>query len=155
METLIPSLRVWNTWKQVRKLTVVAVYEDVATGTRVEDFCRGLVRDLGNRCDLSRQMWLVSELRLTKLRAIAATEAAAADMIVIAVHHAEALPDEVRSWLTLWHATRRTRPAVLVALFDPLFSGSSSGIQTYLKETAKAARADFVAYSDESAEART
>jgi hypothetical protein len=83
------------------------------------------------------------------LRAIAAGEAAAADLVVISVHHAEALPGEVRSWIDLWLKQKRSRPTVLSALFDPLHAGSSSSIQTFLQGVARKGNMEFLACSEE------
>jgi hypothetical protein len=97
-------------------------------------------------------MWLLTELRTTQLRAIAAREAASADLVIISVHHAEALPDEVKSWIDLWLKQKSSRPAVLSALFDPLYLGTSSSIQAYLREVAKRGKMEFLARSEEKPE---
>ena len=92
---------------------------------------------------------MLTELRTAQLRAIAAGEAAAADLVVISVHHAEALPSEVTGWLELWLKKRGSRPAVLLALFDPLYLGTSSSIQAYLQQVAKRGKMEFLTHSEE------
>ena len=133
----------------MQRISVSAVYEDPATGTRVDDFCELLARSLGVDCEICKELWPLTELRTPKLRAIAAGEAAAADLVVISVHHAEALPAEVKSWLDLWLKHKRSRPTVLSALFDPLYVGSSSSIQTFLQSVARKGHMEFIARSDE------
>ena len=72
--------------------------------------------------------------------------------MIVSVHHAEALPDEVRSWIDLWLKQKGSRPPVLLALFDPLYLGTSSSIQAYLKEVAKRGNMEFLARSEEKPE---
>ncbi len=111
-----------------------------------------LFRCLGRNCEFTKEMWLLTELRTAQLRAIAAREAAAADLVIISVHHAEALPDEVKSWIDLWLKQRSSRSAVLLALFDPLYLGTSSSIQACLREVAKQGNMEFLARSEEKPE---
>lgn len=96
-----------------------------------------LAKSLGRNCEISKEFWLLTELRTPKLRAIAAGEAAAADLVIISVHHAETLPGEVKRWIDLWLKQKGNRPTVLSALFDPLYAGSSGSIQTFLQGVAR------------------
>ena len=74
---------------------------------------------------------------MPELRAIAAEEAALADLIIISVHHFETLPDGVKSWIDLWLGQRNNHNIVLLALFDPVYQGTSSSMKAYLQEVAK------------------
>ena len=94
----------------------------------------------------------MTELRTPQLRAIAAGEAAATDLVIVSVHHAETLPDEVKSWIDLWLKHKRSHPAVLLALFDPLHLGTSGSIQVYLREVARRGNMEFLARSEEKPE---
>ncbi|HNR72344.1 MAG TPA: hypothetical protein PLV05_06640 [Verrucomicrobiota bacterium] len=149
MDTTLASLRVWPLWQKARHLAVSGVHEDSATGARAEEFCQTLARGLGNKCAISRELWLATELQAASLRAIAAAEAAAADLVIVSVHHAETLPDEVKRWLDLWLKPKRRRPAVLLALFDPLYLGSSAAIQSYLQNAAQRGHREFLARTEE------
>lgn len=149
MDTTLASLRVWPLWQKARRLAVSGVHEDSATGARAEEFCQTLTRSLGNKCAISRELWLATELQAASLRAIAAAEAAAADLVIVSVHHAETLPDEVKRWLDLWLKPKRRRPAVLLALFDPLYLGSSATIQSYLQNAAQRGHREFLARTEE------
>ena len=91
-------------------------------------------------------------LPTSPLRAIAAREAAAADLVIVALHHAETLPNEVKSWIELWLKQRGKRPAVLLALFDPLYQGTSSSMQACLREVARRGHMEFLARSEEKPE---
>jgi len=94
-------------------------------------------------------MNLFTELGVPQLRAIAASEAALAHLIIISVHHAESLPDGVKSWIDLWLGQRNNRRSVLLALFDPIYQGTSSSIKAYLEEVAKRGGMEFLAKSEE------
>jgi hypothetical protein len=133
---------------------VSAVSEDLSTGARVDEFCEGLSRYLGPQCKITKDMWPLTELRTAQLRAIAATEAASADLVAISVHHAESLPGEVKNWIDLWQRQRGDRPSVLLALFDPLYLGTSSSIQAYLQGVAQKGNMEFLVQSEEGPEGR-
>jgi hypothetical protein len=137
MDATFTRLRVWPTWQKMKRISVSAVHEDPATGARADDFCEMLAKSLGRNCEISKEFWLLTELRTPKLRAIAAGEAAAADLVIISVHHAETLPGEVKRWIDLWLKQKGNRPTVLSALFDPLYAGSSGSIQTFLQGVAR------------------
>ena len=103
-------------------------------------------------CEVSRGMWPESELRLPQLRSIAPDYAACADLIIISVHHAESLSDEMKGWVEQWLERKDRRAAVLLALFDPVNGGVSSSIEAYLREVAKRGSMEFVALSLETPE---
>jgi hypothetical protein len=152
MDTILSRLRVWPLWQKAKRFAVSAVHEDSATGARAEEFCQTLAKCLGRTSEISKEMWLLTELRASQLRAIAAREAAAADLVIVSLHHAETLPNEVKSWIDLWLKQKRSRPAVLLALFDPLYLGTSSSIQVYLREVARRGNMEFLARSEEKPE---
>jgi hypothetical protein len=143
---------VWPLWQKAKRFNVSAVHEDSATGARAEEFCQTLAKSLVRTPEISKELWMLTELRTTPLRAIAAQEAAAADLVIVSVHHAEALPKEVKSWIDLWLKRRGNRPGVLLALFDPPYLGTSSSIQTCLSEVARRGHMEFLARSEERAE---
>jgi len=145
-------LRVWRIWKKLKRLAVSAAYEDRATEVRVNDFCQSFSRDLGHPCELSKGMWPGCQLRLPQLRSIAADDAAHADLIIISVHPAESLPDEMKGWVDQWLGRKDRRAAVLLALFDPVSRGVSSSMAAYLQEVAKRGSMEFVAQSQETPE---
>jgi hypothetical protein len=152
MDTILSRLQAWPHWQKAKRFVVSAVHEDSATGARADEFCQTLAKCLSRNCVIAKEMWLLTELRTAQLRAIAAREAAAADLIVISVHHAETLPDEVQSWIELWLKQKGSRHPVLLALFDPLYLGTSSSIQTYLRDVAKRGNMEFLARSEEKPE---
>jgi hypothetical protein len=152
MDTALSRLRVWPLWRKAKRLVVSGVHEDSPTGVRAEEFCQTLARCLGGKCVIAKELWLLTELRTASLKSIAAGEAAAADLVIVSVHHAETLTDEVTGWIDLWLKQKRRRPAALFALFDPLYLGSSGSIQAYLREVAKKGDMEFLARSEEKPE---
>ncbi len=108
-----------------------------------------LAKSLVRTPEISKELWLLPELRTPQLRAIAAQEAAAADLVIISVHHAEALPKEIKLWIDLCVKQRGNRPGVLLAIFDPPYLGSSSSIQACLHEVAQRGHMEFLARSEE------
>ena len=152
MDATLTKLRVWPTWQKMKRINVSAVHEDYATGVRIDDFCEMLAKSLGAGCEVSKELWPLTELRTLKLRTIAAGEAAAADLVIVSVHHAETLPEEVNSWIDLWLKQKGRRPAVLSALFDSLHVGSSSYLQTFLQGVARKGNMEFLARSEEKPE---
>jgi hypothetical protein len=152
MDATLTKLRAWPAWQKLKRIVISAVHEDSATGARADDFCQSLARSLGRNCEVAKELWPLTELRTPKLRAIAAAEAAAADLVIISVHHAEALPGEVTSWIDLWLKQKGNRPPVLLALFDPLYLGTSNSMQVFLQEVARKRNMEFLARSEDKLE---
>ena len=146
---LLTKLRVSERGSEPRRLTALAAYEDSRTNTRVSDFCRNLEQSLGPQCELVKQMWMLSELRLPQLRSIAAKEAAAADLVIISIHHNESLPDELQSWIELWLPYDGHRPELLVALFDPIYTGVSASLRAYLESVARRGQMEFMVQTED------
>jgi hypothetical protein len=146
---MISKLRVWPIWKELKHFAVSAACEDSSTNTRTDEFCRGLSRDLGQNCNVVKVVWLFNELGMPQLRAIGAGDAALAHLIIISVHHAETMPESVKSWLDLWLGQRHNRSSVLLALFDPVYRGVPSSIKGYLQEVAKKRGMEFLVKSED------
>jgi hypothetical protein len=154
MDLMISKLRVWPIWKELKHFAVSAACEDSSTSTRADEFCRGLSRELAPSCTIAKEIWLFNQLCVPGLRAIAAGEAALAHLIIISVHHAENLPDGVKTWIDLWLKQRNNHSMVLLALFDPVYQGVSSSIKAYLQEVAKRGGMEFLANSEDAPEYR-
>lgn len=147
MQTTVSDPRVWGRWREAKRLGVLATFEDSVTGTRIKEFCQDLSRRLGQHCQIVEHVWLFSMFRLRELQEIAAEEAAAADLIVMAVHDAESLPDEVKTWMDLWLRPETTRKAVLVVLLDSAPGGAPRPIEEYLEDRARQGGLEFLAES--------
>ena len=154
MDTTLTKPQLWQRWKEAKQLGLLAAFEDSITGTRVKEFCQGLSRDLGQHCRITEHVWLFSTLRLRELREIAAEEASASDLIIVSVHQAEHLPDEVKSWIDLWLQHKANHSAVLLALLDPADEDAPSSTRTYLQDVARKAGMTFLVESTEEPETR-
>jgi hypothetical protein len=110
----------------------------------VNIFVQSLIHNFGQDSQILKGMWPVSAIRTEKLRAIAAGEAALADLVVVSFHHADSLPDEVKNWIELWLGWKGKCSGALVALFDPLQEGDSAVLKASLEETAKKGNMEFL-----------
>jgi len=144
MDTAVTDPQVWQRWRETPRLVLLATFEDSVTGKRVKDFCQGLSRNLGQRCQIIEHVWLFSTFRLRELQEIAAEEASASDLVILSVHQAEDLPDEVKSWIELWLSHKGARPAVLLALLDPAHEEVPGPTQAYLRDVARRGGMDFL-----------
>src|SRR5579862_6505421 len=88
-------------------LNVVIAYEDLETGKRAMKTYDYLVEHLGDQCLFTNQMWKFDVLAVPKLRDIAAKDAVAADIIIVAAHEGNELPAEVKAWIS--NGSRSTR----------------------------------------------
>ena len=155
MNTTVTDPPVWQRWKEAKRLVLLATFEDSVTGMRVKGFCQGLSRDLGQQCQIIEHVWLFSTFRLRELQEIAAEEASASDLIIISVHQAESLPDEVKNWIDLWLGQKGTRDTVLLALLDPPYEGASRSTEAYLQEIARRGGMEFLVQSCDGAASRS
>jgi len=149
MDPALSRLHAWPLWQKAKRFAVSGVHEDAATGARAEEFCQMLFKCLSRNGECTKELWMLTELRGVPLRAIAAREAAAADLVIISIHHAEKLPSEIQSWIDLWLKQKVIRSTVLLALFDPPYLGTSSSIQTFLQQVAQRGKMEFMARSEE------
>jgi hypothetical protein len=137
MNNTTGNARLWERWKGAEQLALMATFEDSTTCTRVKEFCQGLMRDLGERCKVIQHVWVFSTFRMAELQAIAADEAAVADLVVIAARQTHGLPEEVKSWIEKWLQRKGERQTVLVALLQRPYDGVPGPVWVYLQEVAK------------------
>ena len=147
MHTTASDSRVWQRWSEAKQLSLLTAFEDSATGTRVKEFRQELARHLGDHCQLIEHVWIFSTFRLRELQEIAAEEASAADLVIISMHDAESLPEEVKGWIELWLRLKGTRKAVLLALLDPVPNGAPGALEAYLQESARRGGLEFLVES--------
>jgi hypothetical protein len=154
MNTTVTDTQVWQRWKEAKRLVLLATFEDSVTGQRVKEVCQGLSRSLGQQCQIIEHVWLFSTLRLRELQEIAAEEASVSDLVIISVHQAEGLPDEVKSWIDLWLRHKGARHAVLLALLDPAYEEVPGPTQAYLQDAARRGGMEFLVESADAAAPR-
>lgn len=121
---------------------VVIAYEDFETGQNARKTYDFLVEHLGNEFCLNNQMWKFDVLAMPKLREIAANDAAAADLILVALRGNNELPAEVREWMELW-LRQGTRAIAVVALFEVPGQPVGNLIRDYLADVARRAKVEF------------
>src|ERR1035438_7664800 len=149
MSMTVTEPQVWQRWKEAKRLVLVATFEDSITGQRVKEVCQGLSRSLGQQCQIIEHVWLFSTLRLRELQEIAAEEASVSDLVIISVHQAEGLPDEVKTWIDLWLNHKGARHGVLLALLDPAYEEVPGPTQAYLQDAARRGGMEFLVASSD------
>jgi hypothetical protein len=147
MDSRVTDPQAWQQWREASRLALLATFEDSVTGMRVKDFCQDLSRNLGQQCQIIERVWLFSTFRLRELQEIAAEEASASDLVIISVHQAGDLPDEVKGWIDLWLSHKGDRRAVLLALFDAAYEGVPGPTQAYLQDVARRGGMKFLVES--------
>jgi hypothetical protein len=128
------------------QLNFFLVYEDYVTGTDTMRSLNRFIQRTGLPHEFSTQnVWKFETLATLPLRNIAASEAARADMVIIAAHGPGLLPVAVMHWIELWIAQRGTSPAALVALLDGADGDTCEALplETYLEKCARRGRMDF------------
>ena len=132
-------------------LNVVMAYEDFDTGKHAKKTYDFLVENLGHECHFNHQMWKFDVLGISKLREMAAKDAAMADIIIISCRGTE-LPAEVKAWIELW-LQDHSHPIALVALFDRRSDDLDQARASleYLQAVAKRGQMEFFVQPDPSA----
>ncbi|MBI5773406.1 MAG: hypothetical protein HZA89_06650 [Verrucomicrobia bacterium] len=126
---------------------VLIVYEDFASGWRAKTICQNLVRECGGDCEFQQTMWKFDALKISRLKDIAAEEAAGADMIIISTQSDSPLAEEVKSWIELWAVEKvpQNRSLVSMSISDASPAGGTGSAHSYLERVAQRAHMDFFA----------
>jgi hypothetical protein len=104
---------------------------------------------LEDRYCLELRLWRFDLLRIPELKGAAATDAARADMILIATRGAGELPAEVKAWIEVWLAQKgevQHDKCALAALFDvprDKVEAASLAQFAYLQHVARKGSLDF------------
>jgi hypothetical protein len=131
--------------RTVPVFSIVAAYEDFTTGRRAECLCDFIESSLVHEWRAVRHLWKFELLEVPALRKLAAQDADAANLILIACHRQTELPPGVLAWTELWRA-RHSRAVGLMGLFDHPPGQAAHGCltQTYLKHLAQQTHLEFV-----------
>jgi hypothetical protein len=136
-----------------RDLVAIVVCEDPMTAPRACALLKRVGRKAAVEGRLIYSWWTFSVLASASLRQLAAGEAAAADLVIIAAREGPGLPEEVKDWISLWLATGEYhhRRRALVALLEPdkKRNGDAQGVLSDLKGLAEADEVDFFANGEE------
>jgi hypothetical protein len=122
------------------QFNVVIAYEDFETGKRAMKTYEYLLENLGHECRFNNQMWKFDVLSVSKLRDMAARDAATADLVIVSAHGANELPADVKKWIELWLLERKNTIA-LVGLFDP--GAGENPVLSYLTNVAQSGQIEF------------
>ena len=136
-----------------KDLVAVVVCEEPMTAPRACALLKRVGRQSGSEGRLLYSWWTFGVLASASLRQIAASEAAEADMVIIAAREGPGLPQSIKDWISLWLATGEYHPRrrALVALLEPdkAANGASRGVVTELKHLAEADDIDFIANGED------
>lgn len=131
--------------EQAKDLLVVMACEDARTAPHACALLKRVGLNVGDEGRFIYSWWTFSVLSSAALRQVAANEAAAADIIVVAAHEGPGLPQPVGEWLRLWvgKASNPRRAKALVALLEPY--QTYRGVTNELKRMAELGSLDFFA----------
>ena len=137
-----------------KDLVAIVVCEDPMNAPRACAMLKRVGSKAGVQGRLLYSWWTYDVLASASLRLLAASEAATADMVIIAAREGPGLPEGVKEWIRLWLATGEYHPRrrAMVALLEPdkKQSGPSRGVLSELKHLAEADDVDFFANGEES-----
>jgi len=128
-----------------KDLKVVVACEDSAAAQQVCELLARIGHNSGPEGRLIYSWWNFDVLAIAQLRTLAAEEAAAAGMIIIAARERPNLPVGVVDWIKRWLDLRQERGGALVAVLDSDRTKPevSEGILLQLKKSAALGQMDF------------
>lgn len=125
---------------------MVAVYEDFESGLRLIEFVKRLKFRIDNEFVINTSLWKFEMLEIPQIRSASAREAAAADLILVAMDNHVPLRVEVRDWLSGWVPERHGRVGALVATFgvNAHCGAADAVVETTLRDAATEAELQFL-----------
>ena len=131
-----------------RTINVVILFEDIAAGKRAKKIYDCLVLHLKD-FEFDYEVWKFDILENAKLQELAASDAAAADIIIIAMHGDTEFPAHIKAWFDLW-VGQNGNPMALVVLYDVYPTETSAPARTrgYLESVAQRGNMDFFVQPD-------
>jgi hypothetical protein len=100
----------------VDDIAAVILYDEIASGFRAKDVCDRLALGLAGDVELRVSLWRTDVLKDCGKSNLALSEAAAADLVVLALRSGKFLSKLVREWLENWAMARHVEDAALVVL---------------------------------------
>jgi len=128
------------------ELKVLLLYEDAETGLRAKRSVAALHGQGDLDAGVETRLWRLDLLSTVWLREQAATEAVAADVIIVSLHGDDELSEAMREWLRLWLQRKADRPYALGVLLDadPVREDRAQSAAGYLERVANAGGADLL-----------
>jgi hypothetical protein len=131
-----------------RDFSVMVSFDDDLSAKRADELLLMLEQRLrGEEGRLFHQWWNTDVLAFTSMGELAALEAAVADMIILALHDGQELPNTVAVWMKRFLERRDGRPGALVAVLDSDLQRPDfpEGMLSQLKQAAAVGQMDFFA----------
>ncbi|HMJ89102.1 MAG TPA: hypothetical protein VK530_04765 [Candidatus Acidoferrum sp.] len=124
-------------------LVIAIFYHDVASASRAVDLVNRVRRNFADELPAKTHLWNFDVLRLDEVARQAALLTAGADLLVVAAHHGDELPGEVKRCLENAVALRDGEEIAIVALLDAAAPHVRSSVCDYLKELCRTTEGCF------------
>ncbi len=105
-----------NKFMALDSIAAVILYDETASGFRAKDLCDRLALGLAGDVELRVNVWRTDVLKNPIEATLALSEAAAADLVVLALRSTTLVSTLVRQWLEDWGAAQHVEEAALVVL---------------------------------------
>jgi len=129
-------------------LCVLLAYEDESVCSRALGLVHRVARSLDGPGRVVCANWKFDFLIDPFLQQVSASEAALADLVIVAAHHGPELPFAVKDWLSLWLSTRVDEPKALAAVIEGEGETQGLGLLGQLQAAARLGGADFFYAAD-------
>lgn len=127
-----------------RPYEVVIVYDQFVAGQHAVETCARLVSDFKDKFNVRVKVWSFAVLRNTAVNLTAASDAAKAQMVMVATS-SEDLPPAVKKWMQAWMTWNGGKCGLLVALLNtPDAREDYSAAEAYLRFAAASKGMEFL-----------
>ena len=99
------------------KFNVTIIYEAVRDGIRAKWFSDQLAAKAAGECELNLNIWNFRVLRIHEVRNIAASLAAAADVVIFSMSGEREFPPTVQEWIEMWSWLIDLSHPMVIAIF--------------------------------------
>lgn len=123
---------------------VVIVYDEFASGRHAVETCHRLIAESRDNFTVRVKVWSFAVLRNAAASLTAASDAAKAQMVMVATT-SENLPPAVKKWLEAWLVWNGGRRGMLVAILNSQETGINQWeAETYLRTAAANGNMEFL-----------
>lgn len=128
-------------------LKILLIYSDQEAGRMGAEVTHSLRKKLGKGFQVAQSVWKTELLKDRGLRRLAAQEAKASDVVIVAASEETPLPGEVEQWFELWGNRVRKGPGAFVALLHGEDGFREGSVAADLHRMAEQARMEFFCHS--------
>jgi hypothetical protein len=120
------------------RVSLAVIYDNLLAQRQAMEVCSRLVQQLGEEFEFDTDCWSFEQVSQAGIAEEAASHAADADILIVAVAEAEQLPNSLKLWIEMWLARKTDWDTALVALtgVTPEPGTAPSAAQEYLKRIA-------------------